>query len=102
VDRTGSPVENTEPTCPVRPETDTDVPGGSMSDDLVVHCLLAIEDGQTVEASREFSNLDDMLVGLREAIEHRPDFLAITILHLEDHPRLLEGSEHLGKTTLDD
>lgn len=62
-----------------------------------IHALLDVgPTGQTDEVSREAPDLDTALDLIRELVQHRPAFRAITLLHVEDLPLTLQGATDAG------
>lgn len=68
-----------------------------MSDqtEVVIHALLGVENGVTEEASVT-CRMHEVPGFLKELDEKAPHWQAITIVHLEDHVKLLEGVARNG------
>lgn len=65
-----------------------------MSSQFVVHALLKpIVQGQTNEVSVECESIDDVCRRIRELNMTNSEWQAVTILHIEDWPKLVEGAE---------
>lgn len=62
-----------------------------------VHALLGVVDGRTEEGSVEADDLDELLARVREILTHRPDFRAVTVLHVEDLPLTLQGATEVDR-----
>lgn len=61
-----------------------------------LHALLGIEDGRTNEVTAECADLDQAVTRLRDLVGTRPDFRAVTLLHVEDLPLTLGEAEPEG------
>lgn len=59
---------------------------------FALHAMLGIVDGRTDEATVECADLDEAFARIRELVTERPDFQAVTLLHVEDLPLTLQGS----------
>ena len=61
--------------------------------DYAVLVLQGVENGQTQEQHRECQTFDEAMDAAREAAEKLPSWIAITIVHAQDYPRLIENAE---------
>lgn len=59
---------------------------------VVVHGLLGSE-----EVTRE-CEWEEVQALMQDIQDHRPDWRAITVVHIEDFPRLMEGAVKLSDT----
>ena len=89
--------------------TDDSLPPGTLSSaasplGFTVHVLMGVtKDGMTEEVTKEFSTWAEAI----EAVAMVPDrlmsqgqgFHAITIIHTEDFPRLMQGATHAADET---
>lgn len=65
--------------------------------EFVVHVLLGVDaEGKSEEVSAEAVDLDDVVERIRYIAGEYPGFRAISVFHVEDWPKMLEGSEHVG------
>lgn len=64
---------------------------------FAVHALLGVTNGVTDEATVEAVDVDELLERVRELIVMRPDFRAVTILHVEDLPLTLQGATEVER-----
>lgn len=61
--------------------------------EYLVNVLLDIDtNGVTDEISSEAADIDAALSLIQQAVQYRPDFRAITLLHIEDAPRMMTGA----------
>lgn len=61
--------------------------------EYLVNVLLDIDaNGVTDEMTSEAADLGAALDLIRQAVQYRPDFRAITLLHIEDAPRMMTGA----------
>ena len=53
----------------------------------------SVEPGRMDFHTHEFESFDDLPALFREIEEHQPDWQAITIIHVEDLPKFIEGPQ---------
>lgn len=71
--------------------------------DFAVHVLFGVNtEGVSDEATIEADNLDLALARIREAAERVPSFHAITLLHVESLPAVMEGAVKVRLMTDDE
>lgn len=59
----------------------------------VVHALLGVDEhGNTQEISGEADDWDGAMDRAKWVADTNPSFMAITIMHVEEHPRFVEGA----------
>jgi hypothetical protein len=63
---------------------------------FAVHALLSIHEGNSDEATIEVGTLEEALEKVREVVARHPSFHAVSILHVESLPAIMEGAHTLG------
>jgi len=60
-----------------------------------VHAFLGIdeESQQTIEATTECESVGAIALAIQAVVKSNPDFKAISIVHIEDLPALMEGAQ---------
>lgn len=67
-----------------------------------VIALLGVQDGRTDEAHAECDDLEEAVTAVRRLVAKRGrNWKAITIVHIEDYPKMLEGATSLDDDALD-
>lgn len=70
-------------------------PDSSALSRFTVIAFLYVKDGLSREATREAATLDEALEHVREVEAKFPTWKAITLVHSEDLPKMMEGAERV-------